>query len=287
MISSFWAAAQVRRITGEKKTGHTGTLDPMATGVLPVMLGGATKFCELLPRHDKAYRAKILLGTTTDTLDITGEVLSRREVNVTPEELSGVLLRFTGKQQQLPPMYSAVSKDGVRLYKLARQGIEIEREAREIEIFSIKLNDFDTAAGEFTVDVHCSAGTYIRSLAQDVGETLGCGAVLSSLRRTLANGFSLGESHTIAQLEQAKADGTLGSMILPVESALTDYPALTVTDNQSTRFKNGGALSRDRLSRQIDAGVYRVYSPGGDFLGLGELRENETELSVRRLLVER
>ena len=164
-ITSFVAANKLKRILNVKKTGHTGTLDPMATGVLPVMLGGATRFSQYLPTHDKAYRAKILLGTVTDTLDITGTVIKRSKVNVSAERLEEVIKHFIGEISQLPPMYSAVSKDGVRLYKLARQGIEIEREARNVIIHYIKLLDVPDANNEFEIEVSCSAGTYIRSLA--------------------------------------------------------------------------------------------------------------------------
>lgn len=167
-ITSFTAVNKTRRILGVKKAGHTGTLDPMATGVLPIMLGGATRFSQYLPVHDKSYRARILLGTITDTLDTTGEVLEKREVNVTSEELEAAVMSFVGSIKQLPPMYSAVSKDGVRLYKLARQGIEIEREARDVTIYSITIVSA-LENNEFEIDVSCSAGTYIRSLASDIG----------------------------------------------------------------------------------------------------------------------
>ena len=187
-LTSFVAANRVKRILKINKTGHTGTLDPMATGVLPVMLGGATRFSQYLPTHDKAYRAKVLLGTVTDTLDITGTVLQKNPVNVSVDRLNGVINRFVGSISQLPPMYSAVSKDGVRLYKLARQGIEIEREARNVVIRYIKLLDVPDENNEFEIEVSCSAGTYIRSLAADIGSELGCGATITALRRIEANG---------------------------------------------------------------------------------------------------
>ena len=194
-LTSFVAANRVKRILKINKTGHTGTLDPMATGVLPVMLGGATRFSQYLPTHDKTYRAKILLGTVTDTLDITGTVLQKNPVNVSVYRLNGVINRFVGSISQLPPMYSAVSKDGVRLYKLARQGIEIEREARNVVIRYIKLLDVPDENNEFEIEVSCSAGTYIRSLAADIGSELGCGAVITALRRIEANGVSVSYTH--------------------------------------------------------------------------------------------
>ena len=285
-ITSFWAAAQLRRITGEKKIGHTGTLDPMASGVLPVLLGGATKFMELLPCHDKAYRATFLLGTVTDTLDITGTVLSQRPVHAAAQDVENALAAFRGKIAQIPPMYSAVSKDGVRLYALARQGIEVEREAREVEIFSLQTDCFDEKKGEYTVDVHCSAGTYIRSLVSDLGEALGCGAVLTALRRTVANGFSADEAHTLDELRSCSAE-TLQSCIYSVDKVLSPYPAVSVTDKQATRFCNGGELNADRLHDLGADGLYRVYAPGGRFLGLGNLDSTKAQLAVRRLLIER
>lgn len=285
-ITSFWASAQLRKIAGEKKIGHTGTLDPMASGVLPVLLGGATKFMELLPSHDKAYRATFLLGATTDTLDITGTVLRQRFVSVGKSDVLCALDAFRGKIRQLPPMYSAVSKDGVRLYKLARQGIEIEREYREVEIFSLELVAADEVKGEYTIDVSCSSGTYIRSLVSDLGEALGCGAVLTALCRTRANGFSIEDAHTLSELRECSKE-TFASYLLSVDQVLDAYPAVTITDNQAVRFRNGGELDKARL-RGIGAdGLYRVYAPDGTFLGLGLLDSEKNALSVRRLLIER
>ena len=189
-ITSFIGGAIVRRVTGEKKTGHTGTLDPIATGVLPVAVGGnAPRFIELLPSHDKGYRASFKLGTTTDTLDITGTVLSTCDNIPDEDEVKKAISHFQGAIEQLPPMYSAIKKDGKRLYELARQGIEVEREKRIVTIYSCEFVSFEN--GEYTIDVKCSKGTYIRSLISDIGEMLGCGAVMTALRRTLSNGFSI------------------------------------------------------------------------------------------------
>ena len=188
-ISSFFAVKKASRLLGIKKAGHTGTLDPMATGVLVIMLGHCTRFIDFLPESEKSYTARVLLGKSTDTLDITGNVLSKKPVNVTESELLKTCERFLGEIEQIPPMYSALQKDGVRLYDLARKGIEVEREARKINIKELKVYDFDGTS--FSMDVTCSAGTYIRSLAFDIGESLGVGACLTSLRRTSANGFSI------------------------------------------------------------------------------------------------
>lgn len=284
-MTSFTAASRVRRITGAKKTGHTGTLDPMATGVLPVLLGGATRFCELLPSHDKAYIATLRLGQTTDTLDITGEVLSESEFDVNREDFEKVLSGFVGTTMQKPPMYSAKSQNGVRLYKLARQGIEVERESREVTISVAKVINCDEAAGEYAIEVECSAGTYIRSLISDIGEKLGCGAVMTALRRTKANGFSIEDCITLEELEKRASDGTLNERIIPIETALSSYREVAVTQPQATRFTNGGALSIDRLKVKLDKQdeLCRVISPQGDFLGMGEVSADE--LKVKRLLV--
>lgn len=283
-ITSFTAVNKTRRLLGIKKAGHTGTLDPMATGVLPVMLGGATRFSQYLPVHDKSYRAKILLGTVTDTLDTTGEILETREVSVTDEEVKDAVMSFLGPIKQLPPMYSAVSKDGVRLYKLARQGIEVEREARDVVIHSIEVVS-DITDNEFEIDVSCSAGTYIRSLAADIGEKLGCGAVISSLRRTRANGISIDRTVTFEELEKAVEDGTANSLIAPCDEMLSAYPSVKVTEKQAVYFSNGGALDLDRVKDKETVGLCRVHSQSGKLMGLGRIDREANELKVEKILV--
>ena len=206
-ITSFGVVAKVRGITRERKAGHTGTLDPMATGVLPVMLGGATRFLDYLPDSDKGYRAGFVLGKTTDTLDITGNVTGEYEVHAGKEDVEAALGKFRGKISQVPPMYSAVSVDGKRLYDLARQGIEVERKARETEIKELKL--VSAHDNEYIIDVVCSKGTYIRTLIDDIGKVLGCGATMTSLERTLAMGFKTEECVTLAEL-QHRRDNELG-----------------------------------------------------------------------------
>lgn len=246
-LTSFVAANRVKRILKINKTGHTGTLDPMATGVLPVMLGGATRFSQYLPTHDKAYRAKVLLGTVTDTLDITGTVLQKNPVNVSVDRLNGVINRFVGSISQLPPMYSAVSKDGVRLYKLARQGIEIEREARNVVIRYIKLLDVPDENNEFEIEVSCSAGTYIRSLAADIGSELGCGAVITALRRIEANGISIDKTVTLETVRRLADEGRIDELITPCDEMLRCYTAVNVSEKQAIRFENGGELDLNRI----------------------------------------
>lgn len=283
-ITSFTAVNKLRRICGVKKAGHTGTLDPMATGVLPIMIGGATRFSEFIPTHDKAYEADILLGVTTDSYDITGEVIEKKDVAVTYDEFKAALDTFVGDIQQYPPMYSAVSKDGVRLYKLARQGITVEREARNVTIKSVEIVAHPQE-NVFTVAVSCSAGTYIRSLAFDIGEKLGCGACLSRLRRTCANGFGLDDCVTFEELEEIVKNGELESKIKSVDSVLEVYPKVTVTEAQSKRFSNGGRLFTQRIRGFKGHGIYRVYSNENEFLGLGKAEETGETLEIARLLV--
>ncbi|MBR3835474.1 MAG: tRNA pseudouridine(55) synthase TruB [Clostridia bacterium] len=283
-ITSFTAVNKTRRILGIKKAGHTGTLDPMATGVLPIMLGGATRFSQYLPTHDKSYRARILLGTVTDTLDTTGEVLETREVNVASEELHSAVMSFVGDIKQLPPMYSAVSKNGVRLYKLARQGIEIEREARDVTIHSIEIIT-ELENNEFEIDVSCSAGTYIRSLAADIGEKLGCGAVISALRRTKANGISIDKTVTFEELEKAVEAGMVENLIAPCDEMLSAYPSVRVSEKQAVYFSNGGALDLNRVKDKTTVGLCLVYSPSGKLMGLGNIDREAGELKVERILV--
>lgn len=286
-MTSFSTVARARRIVGEKKAGHAGTLDPMATGILPVLFGGATRFMEFLPVHDKGYRARIQLGMTTDTLDTTGTVLTRSGVRVSKAQVEQALAAFRGDILQVPPMYSALSKNGVRLYELARRGEEVERQARPVTIYRLELTEFDGQTQECTLNVLCSKGTYIRSLADDLGRMLGCGAVMSGLRRTYAVGFSLEDCVTLDALSELAQQGKLSQCMIPLERALAAYPSLSVTQAQAVRFANGGALDADRLRfAEKRDGLFRVYSPDERFLGLGELLPEERELKVRRVLQE-
>ncbi len=282
-MTSFMAVKRASRLLGVKKAGHTGTLDPMATGVLVIMLGNCTRFIELLPEHKKSYTARVKLGLTTDTLDITGEVLTESEVNVTFEQLLEVSNQFKGDILQTPPMYSALKKDGERLYDLARKGIEVEREKRQITIEKLEIYDFDGI--EFSMDVTCSAGTYIRSLCDDIGGALGCGAVMTELRRTSANGFDVKGAVTLEELEILVKDNSFTEKMVSIENALLRYPQIRVTVPQTNRFRNGGELSYERLHKNLGIGIYRVYSPENEFLGLGEILTDKGDLTVKRVLV--
>lgn len=283
-ITSFGVVAKLRGITGEKKAGHTGTLDPMATGVLPVMFGGATRFLNFLPDSDKGYRATFKLGMTTDTLDITGEVTSQSEVAVSVDDVKNAMRDFVGVIDQVPPMFSAKSVDGVRLYDLAREGKTVEREACKVEIKNLDLVLFDDNEHIYQIDVLCSKGTYIRSLIDDIGKKLGCGAVMTELVRTKAMGFDLSDCVTLAELQERKDSGKgFDDVLIDVEKMFDCYKKVRVSPAQSTRFFNGGALDINRVQKNIMPDeICAVYSDKNEFLGLGQ-RQDE-ELKVLRVL---
>lgn len=272
-FTSFDVIAVVRRITGQRKAGHTGTLDPNATGVLPVLLGSATKVQDLILNHNKTYEAKFSLGLTTDTLDIWGEVVSRCVSHHKKADLIEILPVFTGEIEQIPPMFSAVQKNGQRLYDLARKGIEVEREARKVTVYRLELLNFDEETQEGRLLVECSKGTYIRTIIDDIGKRLGCGAVMTELRRTEACGFSLEDSITLDKAKQLAQNGELRKYVRSVESMFAQCGYVAVTDSQAKRFSNGGALdiSRTYLARVNvqDKDIYRVKTKDNRFLGLG------------------
>ncbi|HIZ20173.1 MAG TPA: tRNA pseudouridine(55) synthase TruB [Firmicutes bacterium] len=281
-MTSFSCCAVFRRLLGVKKIGHAGTLDPMATGVLPLLVGRATRALELLPDHNKRYTAVLRFGFVSDTQDVWGAVTPTGGAPPSRCAVEEALTAFRGEILQVPPMMSALKKDGVRLYDLARQGVEVEREARPVTIHSLSLLGYDEAAGELTLDCACSKGTYIRTLCADLGEALGCGAVMTALRRTMAAGYSLEQCVTLDQARALAAEGSLPGRLMPVDSAFSACGAVTVSPAQAARFRNGGALALDRLPRKA-AGLTRVYAPDGAFLGLG--RPSEGELKITRLFV--
>lgn len=284
-MTSFYALKKMRYILGEKKIGHTGTLDPMATGVLTVALGGATRFIEIIPSHDKSYFAVIRFGILTDTLDVTGNVIKEEKTSVTIKEIEKAIKSFIGDINQIPPMYSALKKDGVRLYDLARQGIEIERQERPVRIDKIDIVGFDEKKQELSVNVDCSSGTYIRSLARDIGESLSTCATLKKLVRTKANGFE--KCYSLEQIEEYFTSGKISEILIPTDKVFENYPSLQVTGPQSVRFSNGGELSLDRLKTMLDDGFVRVYSPENVFLGIGQADNEKNELKVKRVYNER
>ncbi len=286
-ITSFFAVKKLSRLLGEKKAGHAGTLDPMATGVMTVALGGATRFIELMPSHEKSYVAVIKFGIATDTLDITGTVTQESDKKVSREEFENALTFFRGDIMQVPPMYSAIKKDGVRLYDLARQGVEIEREERQVTIKKLELTFCDESAQEFEIFVHCSNGTYIRSLASDIGEKLGVPCTLKTLRRTMANNIEISRCHTLAEIEKMCEEGRQNEILIPVDEALSVYEKVVVSEKQAIRFSNGGELDAQRIRFHFDEGYYRVYSPEDKFLGIGEYDKEENLLKIKRVYNEK
>ena len=280
-ITSFSAVSAVKRTACQKRVGHTGTLDPMATGVLPVLLGRATALSSLMLDSDKRYIAKIKLGITTDTEDITGNVLSENVVNITTEELDVALSHFTGKIKQKPPMYSALKKDGVRLYDLARKGEKVDIPERDIEIFSIKMLSALDGDNCFVIDVHVSKGTYIRSLARDIGEYLGCGATLSALERTYAAGFNIDACVNLDELNPEN----IGEYILNEEIAVKHLREVYITQNQAVRFCNGGQLDFERLKIEniSENELFRVKCED-KFLGIGFADFQNKRLGIKCII---
>lgn len=273
-MTSFLCCAVVRRLLGVKKIGHAGTLDPNATGVLPLLVGKATKVLEHLPSHDKRYTATLRFGAVSDTLDIWGTVSETGQPLPERAAIEAALPAFRGAIWQVPPMTSALKKDGVRLYELARQGIEVDREARPVTIDRLELIAYDETAGELTLDCRCSKGTYIRTLCDDLGRMLGCGAVMTALRRTEAAGYTLADCIPLETAKALAAEGGLAPRLLPIDHAFSLYPAVTVSPAQATRFRNGGALALERL-RTAPTGIARVYAPDGAFLGLGVPKDDQ------------
>jgi len=273
--TSFDMVSFVRRLFGTKKVGHTGTLDPEATGVLPVCIGKATKACELLTSQNKSYRAQLMLGMTTDTLDIEGEVLTEQPVNVTKEQLEGVIGQFIGEIEQIPPMYSAIKVDGKKLYELARAGKEIERKKRKITIYDIKIIETDLENDLVTIDVDCSKGTYIRTLCEDIGMRLGCGAFMTKLTRTKSGRFDLESSFTPSELEKLKEKNELRKCLIPLDELFLDYPKIVVNERQRGFLING---VRVRYKGLLEGASYRVYDETGEFLSISKCEDERLTL---------
>ena len=280
--TSFDVIAKLRGILGTRKLGHSGTLDPMATGVLPVFCGGASKAVDLQLDHTKAYRAVLKLGARTDTGDVTGTVLETAPVTAGEKELLEVLPQFVGSQMQTPPMYSAVKINGQPLYKMARQGIEVERKARPIEIFSLEYGG-SPAENEYALTVRCSKGTYIRVLLEDIAAAMGQKGTMSALRRVAAGVYTEADAHTLEEIQAAKNEGPaeLEALMLPVESVFGSLPLLTVAPKVEQHLYNGCPTSRYPAAD----GRYRVRNEAGQFLGLANIVGGV--LKVEKLFVER
>lgn len=279
-FTSFDAVALVRKATGQRKVGHCGTLDPNATGVLPVLLGSATKAQDILPNHNKEYFAELKFGIETDTLDIWGKVLKSQSSTVTAEDFEKALCAFRGDIMQVPPMYSALKQNGKRLYDLAREGIEVKREPRPVTVYSLTALSFSEKEQKATISVSCSKGTYIRSLISDIGKAVGTGAVMTSLQRNSACGYTLSQALSITELA-ALTPGEIEKELMPTESLFEAYPCVSVSVLQATRFTNGGALDLARL-HSLPVGtcaddILRVKHEN-NFLGLGKICDSQLEI---------
>ncbi len=265
--TSMDVCAKLRGMFHEKRVGHAGTLDPMATGVLPVFIGRATRAVEFAADSDKEYIAGLKLGVVTNTQDTTGEVLEERECSVTRTELEAALSRFIGDIEQTPPMYSAIKINGKKLYELARKGREVERKPRSVTIHELELLGWPAAWEDFQLRVRCSKGTYVRTLCHDIGQALGCGGCMSSLRRTKAAGFTLEDSVTLEAVQEAVDRGEGESLLLPVDAYFAGLPMLVLKNTEAEKkIRNGAALA----ARDVPEGEYRVYGADKTFLALGK-----------------
>ncbi len=267
-FTSFDVVAKLRGILRERRLGHGGTLDPMATGVLPVFVGTATRACDIMPDNTKSYRAGFRLGETTDTQDVTGTVLSRSGKPVGEDGLRAVIPGFTGDIMQLPPMYSAVQVNGQRLYDLTRKGVEVEREPRPVTVYEIDLISYDEISREGIMDITCGKGTYIRTIISDIGERLGCGGDMTSLVRTSSGGFTLADCFTFEQIQQARDEDRLAELILPTERVFAKLPKIRLGEAQTRMYRNGVKLDLARVNG-IRQGVtdYAVFGSDGAFIG--------------------
>ncbi len=265
----------MRRVTHIKRIGHTGTLDPMAEGVLPICIGNATKAAELLSADNKSYVAELVLGMTTDTLDSEGEILSQCEVNCTRGEIENVIASFLGEIEQIPPMFSAIKQDGKKLYELARKGIEVERKPRKVTIHKIEILETDLKNNTVKISVDCSKGTYIRTLCEDIGIKLGVGAYMNTLLRTRSGIFTIDDALTVKEIEKLAEDGKIESALKSVDSIFSDMPGIHLNPNQTKSVVNGVQMSW----RGIDEGKsVRVYDNNGKFLCISQITNGKLKL---------
>lgn len=287
-VSSNQALQNAKRLYFAAKAGHTGSLDPLATGVLPLCFGEATKFSQYLLDADKAYESTFVLGVATDSGDADGEVTSESDASaISKSDVAAALRRFEGEIEQVPSMFSAIKKDGQPLYKLARQGVEVERKARKVVVKTLELRAFRAGPRpEVDIYLECSKGTYVRSLAEDLGEALGCGAHVSALRRTMAGPFGIEDSVSINTLEALKAGGELqqlDSLLLPADAALGALPLVRLSESSGYYMRQGQPVLVPNAPRN---GIVRVALESGEFLGVGEILD-DGRVAPRRLVVDR
>ena len=278
--TSFDVVAKLRGVMKIKRLGHAGTLDPMATGVLPVFVGKATKACDILPDTKKIYTAGFRLGVSTDTLDITGKVIRENADKVTADQLERIRQRFVGEITQLPPMYSAVKVDGKRLYQLAREGKTVQRTPRKCIVHSIEIISYDEETREGKMTISCEKGTYVRTIIDDMGNALGTGAVMTSLVRTYSAGFDIAQCLTMEQIEEICKQGRIGDVIMSVGKAFEMYGGIRLDRRLTELYKNGVKLYRSQLKEEQQGDIFRVFGSDGSFLGLAAFK-NEMLCSVK------
>ena len=266
--TSHDVVGKLRGILHERRIGHSGTLDPLATGLLVVFVGRATRAVEFAEADSKEYIAGVRLGISTDTQDITGNIQQKSDANITEGSLKSALMQFTGEIEQIPPMYSAIKVGGKKLYELARKGETVERKPRKVTIS--KLDLIGTENGDFILDVCCSKGTYIRTLCNDIGQSIGCGGCMSSLRRVKAGLFSVENAVSIEQVAAAVNDGSVEKLLLPVDSLFAEHPCFNVNASNEKKLRNGNIINCSERN-----GTYRVYSESGEFLLLGEVSDSK------------
>lgn len=289
-FTSFDVVAKLRGIAGQKKIGHTGTLDPDAEGVLPVCFGKATKVCDLLTDKDKEYEAVLLLGKETDTQDISGTIVREHEVSVSEEEIKKVIASFVGSYDQIPPMYSALKVDGQKLCDLARKGVTVERKARSVTIFSIDVLGVEIP--RVKIRVHCSKGTYIRTLCQDIGEKLGCYGCMESLLRTRVAQFELSKSYRLSKVERFFQEGKEHEIISPVDSVFLDYPMLHVKQSANKLLENGNRIpsefimNADVACKEQDK-MFRLYDADEQFVGIYSYKQEQDDYKPIKIFMDR
>lgn len=284
-FTSFDVVAKMRGILGQRKVGHTGTLDPAAEGVLPVCAGKGTRLCDMLTDHDKTYRATMLLGVVTDTQDTTGTVLEEKNTDhLTEEEVRKAIMSFVGEYDQVPPMYSALKVDGKKLYELAREGKVVERKARPVKIHEIVIESMNLP--EVVMSVSCSKGTYIRTLCNDIGEMLAVGGCMKELLRTKVGRFVLEETLTLSELQKLKEEGRLDEAVFPLEAVFADYPEIRAEDEVLDKLmKNGNPFRFKGKEPVSDGDPYKVYSMDGQFIGVYEYSEEKQMFYPRKVFL--
>lgn len=287
--TSHDVVAKLRGIVGQKKIGHTGTLDPDAVGVLPVCLGKATKLCDMLTDKNKTYETVMLFGTVTDTQDISGEVLLKKDTSyLTEDDVRDAVMSFVGDYMQVPPMYSALKVNGKKLYELAREGIEIERKARCVCILDIQIKEI--CLPRVRLEVSCSKGTYIRTLCHDIGEKLGCGACMEELIRTKVSRFEIKDSLTLAEVQELKESGTLGKILVPIDEMFSDYEVVTLKKEYMSFVYNGNVFFPKHLNKYVeltDGKMVRVYDNDGNFIAIYKFIKEKHLFKIEKMFFDK